>query len=790
MKVRSLLVLAGVLATILPATVVWAAGGGKKTMESLVPEPVSLERLRGRFKIHWRTEVFVSPPDEKVLEVAQFLLDPVNRASGLTLSARPLPQRHIPDSSILLALKKDSTAAGTEAYALEVLPGGIVLSASEPAGLFYGVQTLLQLLPPEVFADTPEGRTEMVLPAIRIVDFPRFPYRGMHLDVSRHFFPADFIKRYIDLIALHKMNVFHWHLTDDNGWRLEIKKYPKLMETSAWRVDREGEPWRTREAQQPGEKATYGGYYTQDEVRDIVEYAARRHVTIIPEIEMPGHTSEVLAAYPELSCTGGPFTVATGAYWPNVDIFCAGNDSVFVFIEDVLREVMDLFPGPYIHIGGDEADKRRWRACDKCQARIRAEGLEDEAELQSYFIERIEKFLITHNRRLIGWDEILQGGLAPEATVMSWRGVEGGIEAARMGHDVVMTPTTHCYFDYYQANPDFEPVAIGGLTTLKRVYSFEPVPPSLTEQEAEHILGAQGNVWTEFIPTPSHAEYMSVPRMCALAEVTWTPKDALNWQHFRQRLEVHKERLDAMEVNYSNGSYAVEIRTVPDPPSGRLIAVLCSEQLNASIRFTLDGQEPTLDSPEYMSPIALDRATTISAAVFQNAALKERASVKRILLHRGVAKKVRYNTPYTGRYVSDDSFLVDGLEGSLDPSDGYWQGFEGNDVDVLLDLGKVDGVSTLSTTFLEGKNSIIIAPSVVEFALSENGDDFQEITDVVSAVVEEGDNALRKSFVATVETPQQARFIRVRASNGRVCPPGHIEEGLPAWLYIDEIIVE
>jgi hexosaminidase len=758
-------------------------------MEHIVPAPVSLKTLGGSFKITSKTQLFVSPPDQNVTVVAQFLLDPINRASGLALSAKPLPQTRVPKGSIILALNQNTAVSNSEGYTLEILADGIVLSAPKPAGLFYGVQTLLQLLPVAVFCEDDEGTTEMVLPALRIQDWPRFPYRGMHLDVSRHFFPADFIKRYIDLIALHKMNVFHWHLTDDNGWRLEINRYPGLTETSAWRVDREEEPWRSRKAQQPGEKATYGGFYTQDEVREIVEYASTQHVTVIPEIEMPGHTSEVLAAYPELSCTGGPFTVATGGYWPNVDIFCAGNDSVFVFIQNVLTEVMDLFPGPYIHIGGDEADKRRWRACDKCQARIQKEGLKDEAELQSYFIKRVEKFLSKHNKRLVGWDEILQGGLAPEATVMSWRGVDGGIAAAKMGHDVVMTPTTHCYFDYYQADPEFEPVAIGGFTTLKRVYSFEPVPPTLTDKEAQHILGAQGNVWTEFISTPSHAEYMSVPRMSALAEVNWTPRESRNWQSFRERLEVHKKRLDEMGVKYSNGSYAVEIRTVPDVASGSLAAVLSSEQLNTSIHYTLDGDEPSLESPEYSSRIGLERTTSIRAAVFEKGKLKESASEKTVLLHKGVGKTVRYNNPYTGRYVSDDTYLVDGLNGSLNPSDGYWQGFEGEDVDLLLDLGTTYSVTSLSTTFLEGKNSIIIAPSVVEFEVSLNGVDFQRFSNAVSAVVERGENALRRRFQSKLPEPQQIRFIRVRASNGRVCPPGHIEEGLPAWLYIDEIVV-
>jgi hexosaminidase len=371
----------------------------------------------------------------------------------------------------------------------------------------------------------------------------------MMLDVSRHFFPKSFVKECIDIAAMHKLNTFHWHLTDDQGWRIQILKYPKLTSVGAWRVDREQFTWNERKPAQPGEVATYGGFYTQDDIREVVAYAKSRFVTVVPEIEMPGHATAALAGYPELSCTGGPFTVRTGGYWPITDIFCAGNDSTFEFLQNVLTEVMELFPGEIIHIGGDEANKAEWKKCPKCQARIKNEGLKNEEELQSYFIHRIEKFLNVKGKRLIGWDEILEGGLAPNATVMSWRGIEGGIAAARENHDVVMTPTDYCYFDYYQAQSG-EPEAIGGFVPMEKVYSFEPVPEVLTPDEAKHILGVQANLWTEYIGDPRHAQYMYLPRLGALAEIAWSQPEQKNYEGFFVRMSKQYPRYEAAGLNY------------------------------------------------------------------------------------------------------------------------------------------------------------------------------------------------------------------------------------------------
>jgi len=493
MKLKPILISA-VLVVLLIA--VSGSLNGQNSEPAVIPVPIEMKVKQGKFVLNENTRI-VFPDNEDGCRVAEYFANWIEK---------PTPSFFI--SFRMIGLGRKDTCW--------------MFSRKKSLFLLTGLQDCFTEFKPFFNCCLPR--------------FTRFAWRGMHLDVSRHFFPKEFIKTYIDLIAMHKMNVFHWHLTDDNGWRIEIKKYPKLTSVSAWRVDREDQTWREVTPPKPGEKATYGGFYTQEDIREIVKYASERQVMILPEIEMPGHTSEVFAAYPSLSCSGKKMYVRPGSYWPNEDIFCAGNDSVFVFLEDVLDEVMELFPGPYIHIGGDEADKTNWKKCPKCRQRMKDEHLNNEDELQSWFIKRMENYLVAHGKKLIGWDEILEGGLAPEATVMSWRGIAGGVASARQGHDAVMSPGTHCYFDHYQADPEFEPEAIGGFTTLKKVYSYEPVPEELTPDEARHILGAQGNVWTEFIPAPEHAEYMAVPRMTALAEVVWSPDSKRNWEDFRERL--------------------------------------------------------------------------------------------------------------------------------------------------------------------------------------------------------------------------------------------------------------
>ena len=514
---------------------------------AIIPRPVQMELGKGTFTLHPSAEIKYTG-GEGAGNVAGFLAEMLRPATGFKL-----PTEEGSDGALNLVI--DTTLKmNPEGYLLKVEKKKVTLTGCTPTGLSRGLQTVRQLFPPEIESSTVISGVKWVMPCVSITDYPRFSWRGMHLDVSRHFFDVGFIKHYIDILAMHKMNVFHWHLVDDQGWRIEIKKYPRLTEVGAWRVNREDKPWNARPPQQPGEKATYGGFYTQEEIKEIIAYAAERHINIVPEIEMPAHVGSALAAYPEYSCTGGPFTVPPGSVWPITDIYCAGKDETFAFLEDILTEVMELFPSPYIHIGGDEADKSEWRKCPYCQARIRKEGLKDEAELQSYFIKRIERFLSSKGRHLIGWDEILEGGLVPGAAVMSWQGFEGGTAAAKTGHNVVMTPVSYCYFNVYQGDPSTEPLSYEGLLTLEKVYTFEPVPQELTPEEAEFVIGAQACLWTEMVTDSKTAEYMILPRLTAMSEVLWSAPESRRWEDFNTRLPWMMARFDVMGLNYSKSS--------------------------------------------------------------------------------------------------------------------------------------------------------------------------------------------------------------------------------------------
>jgi hexosaminidase len=571
----------------------------------VIPVPVRTEKIQGTFTLPRTLQIRYS--DHDLAFTAGYLKDfytSVTNRNVETMYGSNVSGK----GTVILTL--DTTLRLNEEYRLKVDKRQITVSAKSPQGVFYGIQTLSQL----IYSGVKSGR-RLHIACLQIVDYPRFPWRGLHLDVSRHFFDKEFIKKYIDLLALLKMNTFHWHLVDDQGWRIEIKKYPRLTEVGAWRVDHEDLPWNERPLQQPGEKATYGGFYSQDDIREIVAYAAQRFVTVVPEIEMPAHVSSALAAYPEYSCKQVPISVPSGGIWPCVNIYCAGNDSTFMFLQDVLSEVMELFPSKYIHIGGDEADKTEWKQCPKCQERIAKEGLKDEEELQSYFIRRIDKFLTENGRILVGWDEILQGGLAQNATVMSWRGTEGGIDAARMKHNAVMTPETHCYLDHYQSlDRDVEPLAIGGFTSLEKVYSYEPVPAVLTEERVRYILGAQGNVWTEYMPVSSHVEYMVLPRAIALSEVVWSPASEKDYGGFLQRLENQLDLLQKKGYNY----YVPTVEGLPDTTniSDTVEVAMTNPYPFGEIHYTMDGSVPSPGSPKYREPFYLSMDAMVKAAIF------------------------------------------------------------------------------------------------------------------------------------------------------------------------------
>lgn len=575
-------------------------GAAKKPVPagpSIVPRPAKMEVGSGSFELGPKTRIVLDSPSADAKEVGEFLAAKLRRSTAYPLDISPWAGQ-VPGDAILLRTGEGLSKLGNEGYRLSAFKNGVKIEAAAPAGLFYGVQTLLQLLPPEVEAGNKVEGITWSIPIIKIEDRPRFVWRGAHLDVGRHFFPKEFIKKYIDLLAMYKMNTFHWHLTEDQGWRIEIKKYPRLTEVGAWR----------RESMDDG--LPHGGFYTQDDIREVVAYAKKRFITIVPEIEMPGHCQAALAAYPELSCSGGPFKV--GTEWGIIyDVYCAGKEKTFEFLQDVLTEVIDLFPSNFVHIGGDEVPKLRWQNCYSCQERIEDEGLKGEDELQSYFIKRIEKFLTSKGKMLVGWDEILEGGLAPNATVMSWRGIAGGIAAAQSGHDVVMSPTSHCYFDYYQGQFD-EPRGIGGFLPIDKVYEYEPVPVELAAEQAGHILGAQANIWTEYLADSAQVEYMLMPRLLALSEVVWSEKSLRSFVDFSRRVVPHYDRLAAAAVNFR----------LP-PPDGlggkKLISGPTQVQVyppfpRAEVRLTTDGTDPTRESPLLADgPLEIRDSTVVKA---------------------------------------------------------------------------------------------------------------------------------------------------------------------------------
>ena len=610
----------------------------------VIPMPRSVEYHSGNFTISTETKFYTNLSAESRQALTDYL-------EGTSLSSVSFAESATGNNGIELNLCDSSIVTGNEAYRIEIDKKGVRLSANTETGIFYGLQTLLQLL------NNGDNKT---LPALTINDSPRFPYRGLHLDVSRHFFDKEFVKKQLNAMAYFKMNRLHWHLTDGAGWRIEKKKYPRLTSFAAWTpFDKLNDWWvGGRTFCEQDDPRAVGGYYTQDDIREVVAYAADRHITIIPEIEMPGHSEEVLATYPELSCSGKPYV--------NAD-FCIGTEKTFEFLENVLLEVIDLFPSEYIHIGGDEASKSSWKTCPRCQRRMADEHLNSVDELQSYMIHRIEKFLNDHGRKIIGWDEIIEGGLSPTATVMSWRGEEGGIKAVKAGNQAIMTPGKYCYLDAFQDAPNTQPMAIGGYLTLEKVYSFEPVPDSLSTKEAELILGVQGNVWTEYIPTPEHFEYMIYPRILALAEIGWSPSGGKKWDNF------HTRALQAVNILREQG----------------------------------------------YNPFPLEKEIGDKPESYQK------------VNHLAIGKKVTYANPYSNHYAAQgEKTLVDGARGGWMYNDDRWQGFIDCDFDVTIDLGKETDIKQVCAEFIQLKGPYVWLPKQVIISSSVDGEHYDILATV------------------------------------------------------------
>ena len=748
-----------------------------------LPQEVSLN-AETPFRLNRNTLIAYPEGNDLLKRNAEFLAEYIGQATGFVLPTQGLAEGKEPAKhSIVLGLSAD--IANKEGYVLDVQADNVFLNGQTPNGVFYGIQTLRKAIPAQTTA------TDILLPAGVINDEPRFPYRGLHLDVSRHFFPLEFIKEYIDLLALHNMNTFHWHLTDDQGWRIEIKRYPKLTEVGATRN-------RTVIGKNSGkyDNTPYGGFYTQEEAREIVKYARERYIDVIPEVDLPGHMLAALAAYPELGCTGGPYEVCPewGIF---EDVLCIGNDKTFEFLEGVMEEIIDIFPSRYIHIGGDECPRTRWQSCPKCQARIKAEGLKAdknhtaEDRLQSYCMTRIEKFLNAHGRQIIGWDEILDGDVAPNATVMSWRGMEGGIKAAQLGHDVIMVPTSYAYLDYYQTDDlTDEPFGIGGYVPVEKVYSLEPVPATLTAEQAKHILGAQANLWTEYILTPEHAEYMILPRIAALCEVQWTQPEKKDFQDFAKRLVSLMKLYQRDGLNYAKHIFNLKAAFTPDA-ANKTINVTLGTVDDAPIYYTLDGTEPTTASTLYDGqPVTISQTAGFCAV-----AIRPEGNSKVVKRDIDFNKATLCPITLTGQqpaanYAYDGAItLVDGMKGSNSYTNGAWLGFIGGDVTAVIDLGAPTEIQHVAINANISMDNWIMGCKGLEVAVSDDNETFRP----VSSMVFPDETDLHKNDIETYEAsfnPVEARYVKVTARPFAALPKGHDGAGKAPYLFIDEISID
>ncbi len=741
---------------------------------NVIPRPQSLTLGKGSFRFTKET-VFVS--DVSLTAAARLFAEQFERASGIKL---PIKKEAVTTNYIALIVDKSLPKEG---YSLVVQPERISIAVADYNGALYALETVRQLLPKEFESTTPV-KTDWAVPAVTITDAPQYAWRGLMLDVSRHFFPKEYILKTLDRMAMLKLNTFHFHLVDNEGWRIEIKKYPKLTEIGAWRVDQEDKLWDERTPNSANAFANpatapkkYGGFFTQEDIKEIVAYASARGITVIPEIEMPAHAMSAIAAYPELSCHKRPIGVPSGAVWPITDIYCAGQEETFTFLEDVLTEVTELFPSKYIHVGGDEATHTEWEKCPKCKARIKDHYLKDVHQLQSYFIKRIDDFLVSKGRTLVGWDEIMDGGLANNAVVMNWRGIEVGKKALEQGNPVVLT--SDCYIDNYQGLPDYEPQANGGYLPLKTLYHYSLEKENLSTALQKNILGTQANLWAEHVGSTEHSEYMLFPRLLALAEISWTNDNLKNWDNFINRTQAFMKRLDVMKVNYARSMYQV-VPTVENQ-KGNIFLKLDCEVPNADIRYAL-GDTPIEKATKYHQPIALNRSTTFKATVFSGK-VTNTITTGGVTFHKAIDKKVSYSPLYHKSYQGQgEATLTNVIRGTKNFHDGQWLGWLGDDVTLTLDLEQATEVREVRIGVMDAQASGIYFPIKFTVSLSNDGKNYREIATHNEPCVVRG-KATLKDFVLKF-SPTEARYIKLTLKNVKTPPKGG-----DAWLFIDEILV-
>lgn len=741
----------------------------------IIPQPQSMTLSEGHFQFDEKTVLVV--PERSLVPAVTLFVEQFKKAAGFPLSM----QEEQPETNYV-SLSFDPFLP-KEGYQLISYPDRVLLKAADTAGALYALQTLRQLLPKEIESTTPQ-KVDWVIPSLTINDAPQYAWRGLMLDVSRHFFPKEYILKTLDRMAMLKLNTFHFHLVDNEGWRIEIRKYPKLTEVGAWRVDQEDKLWDERTPNAPNAFANpsrspkrYGGFYTQKDIQEIVAYAAARGITVVPEIEMPAHAMSAIAAYPELSCHKRPIGVPSGAVWPITDIYCAGQEETFDFLEEVLGEVLELFPSKYIHVGGDEATHTEWEQCPKCQQRMKEHHLKNVHELQSYFIKRIDSFLTSKGRTLVGWDEIMDGGLANNAVVMNWRGIDIGRKALTQGNPVVLT--SDAYIDNYQGLPDYEPQANGGYLTLKKLYHYNLEKENLTPELQKNVLGSQANLWAEHVGSTQHSEYMLFPRLLALAEIVWTPDSLKNWDRFVSRTQAFMERLDVMKVNYARSMYQVVPTT--ENRDGKIYLKLESEVPNAEIRYAL-GETPIEKASIYTQPICLSETTDFKATVFSGN-VTNTITTGKVTFHKAIGKKVGYEPIYHKNYQGQgEATLTNVIRGTKNFHDGQWLGWLGDDVTLTLDLGGTTEVHEVRIGVMDAQSSGIYFPVKFAVALSSDGKDYREVASHDEPCTIRGKASLKDFSLKFA--PEQARYLKLTLKNVKTPPKGG-----DAWLFVDEVLV-
>lgn len=753
----------------------------KRTLNSdyeIIPKPLDVN-CKGDASFLLKDVVAVIYPEnnQKMQDNAEFLVDYVERQTGVKLTSHAgMPV----DGAICLTL--DLNDDNAEAYKLIVNDKRVCISGASEAGVFYGIQTLRKSLP--VAQDI-----NVNLSAVEIYDKPRFAYRGAMLDVARHFYTVDEVKTFIDMLALHNINRFHWHLTDDQGWRIEIKKYPKLMSVASERKETVVGRWYSGIY----DGKPYGGYYTQDELRDVIDYAAKRHITIIPEVDLPGHMQAALTAYPELGCTGGPYEVRT-IWGVSQDVLCVGNDFTLQFVKDVLSEVADIFPSEYIHIGGDECPKVRWEKCPKCQERIKSLGLKSDAKhtkeqrLQSYMIQEAAKYLKEKGKRIIGWTEILEGGLVPDATLMSWIGESGGIEAAHQHHDVIMTPNTYLYFDYYQSKKvEDEPLAIGGYLPIEKTYNYEPMPKELTEEEQQYIKGVQANLWTEYIPVFSQVQYMVLPRLGAAAEVQWTDPSKKDYKDFLRRVPHLVAVYDCYGWNYATHVYDVNVDMKADTVN-HVLNVQLSTMADDPIYYTLDGQDPTEKSLKYTKPFTIDQSVVLKTmAVHPDRTSK--ISVDTIRFNKATLKPVVLLQPNESRFSPDGPVvLVDGRNGNHSFDTGAWLAVAGNDLEAVINMQAETILSSASVHVYVRKDAWLFDARGFSVSVSSDNKNYKEVASQEYKQMQESDSDGIIEHELSFD-PCKATYVKIKVISEKSMPDWHWDAGKAPFLLVDEIIL-